>query len=351
MAAWNQSKIKTFRRCQKQFAFRYDTKPGQEMVRKVPRHALSLGSWMHELQRAHHRSWAGLDDDWEEVHEELTNRFSSSYFEEDRAELGDLPGDAERLFRAYLRFWGESEDSYKVATSPAGKPLVEVVVSTPLKAWGIEDPFKGRIDLGVEDLEYGGIWIWDHKWVKRIPGPDERMMSPQALLYVWALRRKGYDIRGFLFNYARKKAPTWPHTTKWGRLSVARKIDTDLYTWLLAMKDLHGKHWRKYARTYYYEKIQELKGREVLWFDRQRIPVEPDRIKEAVAEFIVSVRQVQRRPKHHVPRSYFYNCKFGCDYHDPCVAEANGMDIDGLIQRHYEFTKERYAKDEDLLAG
>jgi hypothetical protein len=351
VAAWNQSKIKTYRRCQKQFAFRYDTAPGKEMVRKVSSRPLTLGSWMHELQRAHHLRWAGdtkKRSNWEWVHEKLSNRYYAIEME-DREELGDLPNDAERLFRSYLRHWGEVEDQYRVATLHDGSPAVEFVVEVPLTRWGIRESFKGRLDLLVEDVEYGGLWIWDGKWVRRIPDPDERMMSPQALLYAWSLTRLDYDIRGFVYNYGRTKAPTMPPVLKRGTLSVAKKVDTDLATWLQAMKMAHGEKWRTYARTIYRQKIIDLKGRDKLWFRRERIPLEEDRIKRALAEFIVSVRQAQRRPRKNVPRSYFYNCKFSCDYHDICVAQFNGMDIEPYIKRHYQITEERYATDEDLL--
>ena len=351
--ALNQSKVKSFRRCQKQFSFRYDAAPGKELVRKVPKLALSRGSWMHELQEAHHRKWAGLKGkkaDWRSVHERNTQKFNS-YFEEDRAELGNLPDECLRLFRSYLRFWGTAEDEYNVATLHDGSPAIEFVVEVPLDRWGIKDPFKGRIDLLVEDLRYDGLWIWDSKWVRSIPNTDERMMSPQALLYAWALKKLGYDIRGFVYNYGRTKAPTVPRVLKRpaGTLSTAKRMDTDIYTYVRAIKELHGDNWKHYAKTVYKTKIKELRGREGLWFRRERMPVENSRIKRALAEFIVSSKDIERRSKKHPPRSYFYNCSHYCDYHQLCVTEFQGLDITPLIKSFYEYVPERYHEEEDLL--
>lgn len=356
--AYSQSKVKSWRRCQKQFALRHDYAPdGFELVRRVPKLALTRGSWMHSLQEAHHREWAGLkgkNADWEKVQKANEAKFNA-YFDEDKAELGDLPGETRRLFESYLRHWRTNdEDRYKVALLHDGSPAIEFAVESSLSRWGIGDPFKGRLDLLVEDLEYGGLWIWDSKWVRTIPDIDDRMMSPQALLYSWALIRDDYDIRGFLYNYGRTKAPTIPRVLKRpaGQLSMAAKMDTDYYTYLSAIRDAHGKQWKHYARTVYRDKLISLKHRDKLWFRRERVPIERPRIKQALAEFIVSVRQIEKRGSpQQAPRSYFYNCSHFCDYHDLCVSEFRGLNIKPLIKAKYELVPERYTEEESLLVA
>jgi hypothetical protein len=62
-----------------------------------------------------------------DVHEGLTHSFNL-LFEEEREELGDLPGECERLFKAYLRFWSEDQDTYSVAELPDGTPAIEFMV-------------------------------------------------------------------------------------------------------------------------------------------------------------------------------------------------------------------------------
>ena len=352
--AFNQSRVKMFRRCQKQYSYRYDMAailgldPTKEMVPKKKKKPLYRGTWMHALLEAHRRTWAGVEGPgWEMVHEELSDQFDQ-LFEEEKEELGDLPNECYRLFRGYLRFWGETEEQYSVAEID-GKPAIELVVEVPLTKWGIEDPFKGRIDCVVEDQEYGGLWIWDEKWVKSVPSADERMMSPQNVMYVWALRKKGLDLRGFVYNYGRTKPPAIPRTLKAGTLSMAQRMDTDYYTYLQAIKDLHGKMWKEYAKRVYRDKLLTLKGREALWYRRERIPVEPHKIREGLAEFLTTVKDIERRSLKHPPRSYFYSCKFGCEYHDLCCAEFAGLDIEPLIKSDFTFDDERYAETPDLL--
>jgi hypothetical protein len=319
------------------------------MVPKRPRLPLRRGTWLHALQEAHHKTWAGIEgESWEDVHERLVDEFDG-YFDEEKSELGDLPDEAYRLWQGYLRFWGKTEEQYTVAEID-GKPAVEVIVEVPLTKWSIKDPFKGRIDLVVEDAEYGGLWIWDHKWVSRVPEADERMMSPQNVMYIWALRKLGYDLRGFVYNYGRTKPPVVPRLLKAGTLSLAQRMDTDYYTYLSAIKATHGKMWKQYAKTVYRDKLLSVKGREKLWYRRERIPVEPVKIREGLAEFLTTVRDIQDRSLKYPPRSYFYTCKFGCDYHDLCCAEFAGLDITPLIKADFTFEDERYsAPDPDLL--
>jgi hypothetical protein len=364
--ALNQSKVKLWRRCQKQFAFRYDypieflgLSGNLEMVPLKKKLPLYRGSWMHVLQEALHHQWAGVDTftitvgegkssiteevgDWEEVHEILTEQFNQLFVEE-QEDLGDLPTECERMFRRYLQFWRDDRDRYEVA-DVRGQPGIEITLEASLAKWGITEPFKGKLDLLVEDLEYGGLWIWDAKWVKTIPPPDERMMSPQSIMYVWALRYVyDLDVRGFVYNYGRTKAPTVPRLLKKGTLSVAQRMDTDYLTYLQAIKETHGDDWKRFV-PYYREKLDSLKGRDALWFRRERIPVEDERILAGLREFIISGKQIDKRERRlqYVPRSYFYNCRFGCDYHSLCAAEFQGLDIEPLIDADYQITGERY---------
>jgi PD-(D/E)XK nuclease superfamily len=370
---YNQSRIKQFRRCQKQYSFRYDypgfygKKGKMEMIPLKKRLPLYRGSWMHALQEAHHHSWADIPEfkmvfgegrnalefwvqGWEDVQETLTEQFNNQ-FDEEKEELGDLPAETKAMWREYLKFWKDDFDRYTVATLPDGEPAIEFIVECPLDKFGLKNAaFKGKIDLLVEDKEYDGLWIWDAKWVKSIPPPDERMMSPQACLYVWALRETyDLDVRGFVYNYGRTKAPAQPRVLLNGTLSVAAKMDTTYATYLTAVKKTHGEKWKNWV-PYYLPKLKALKGREALWFDRERIPVEDDRILLAIREYTATVRDIQRREKRreYVPRSYFYSCAYSCDYHSLCAAEFQGIEIEPMIKQYFDFTGERYEQ-EDLL--
>jgi PD-(D/E)XK nuclease superfamily len=361
MPGMNQSRIKMFRRCQKQYSFRYDYGPkyfdcdeSNEMVPKKKKVQLHRGTWLHALQQAHNLEWAKESGfkiknlvPWQEVHASFCAEYDQ-LFDEEKEEYGDLPFDCERLFKGYLRFWRKEADQYRVAALHDGSPAIEFIVEHRLPKIAREYPFKGRLDLMVEDVEYGGLWIRDAKWVKSIPDDDERMMSPQNCMYVWCTRKMDYDIRGFIYDYGRTKAPAIPRVLKNGTLSVAQRMDTDYYTYVRAIKELHGDMWKDYAKAYYIDKLRTLKDRDVLWYRRERIPVEDHKVKQALIEFVVSVRDIQRRSKH-APRSYFYNCRWGCEYHSLCTAEFAGLDIEPLVLADFTTDEERYGEVEDLL--
>lgn len=345
--AYNQSRIKLWRRCQKAYDFRYHTQPGKELVSKYPSLPLKRGSWLHALQEAWHREWAGVKGaDWQETHGLLTTQFDL-LFDEEKELYGDLPNDCRRLFNSYLRCWREEDAKrYRVATlKNGGGPAVEFVIEVPLDRYRIGDSFKARIDLLVEDIEYGGLWIWDAKWVRSLPSFSEGMMSPQKLLYVWALRKHGYPIHGFVYNFGRTKPPTIPRLLKrpYGMLSIASKMDTTYWTYLSALKEAHGTEWKRYARMEYYQPtLLRLKERGWTdWFVRQRQPADNDQIKRALGEFIVSCRDIEAR-RMPAPRTYDYRCKYSCSYHEPCVAQFTGLDISGLLKTNYTLEEERY---------
>lgn len=350
--AWNQSRIKLYRRCQKAYAFRYDTSgDSRELVPRVPKIQLKRGTWLHALQEAHHRQLAGEKNQIEAVIQQMAAEYDK-LFDEEKEEYRGLPEEVVRIFQTYLRCWQETDpDRYKVAKLKDGSPAVEFVIEVPLDRWRIEEPFKGRIDLMLEDLEYGGLWLRDAKWVKSIPPSDERMMSPQALMYAWAMRKLGYDIRGFIYDYGCTKSPTRPTLLRRssqygaaGTLTQKPSLSCDYWTYLETIKEVHPHDWKYYARHVYADKLRELKLKSPLWFRRERIPVEPSRIKTALGEYITTIRQIERRPMKVVPRTYDYRCKFGCDYHDLCVTEFNGMDIEPLIKAKFTYEEERYGE-------
>ena len=355
--AYNQSRVKMFRRCQRQYSFRYDMAsilgldPKQEMVPKIKKVQLERGTWMHKLLEAHNREWAGVKTKgWKKVHKKLTEAFDG-LFEEEKEVYGDLPNECERLFRNYLRAWREDIGRYTVARLHDGSPAIEFVVEASLDRWSIRDPFKGQIDLLVEDADLGGLWIWDHKNVKNIPTDDERMRSPQNCMYVWALRKQGYDIRGFVYNYLRTKPPTVPRVLRRntqygpaGTLSQAARMDTDYYTYVEAIKETHGENWQEWAKRVYRGKLIQLRERQWMWYRRIPIPVEDEKIKQALGEFLTTVKDIERRALKYPPRSYTYSCRWGCEYHDVCTASFAGLDISDMVKQDFTFDDERYAE-------
>lgn len=345
--AFNQSRVKLFLRCPKAYQFRYDyAPPGRELTPKHSSLPLKRGGWMHELQEAHWLGVAGVGKGWTDAHERLTAGFDR-LFDEEKEQYGNLPSETERMFKAYLRRWKHEDSIFRVAKLPNGKPAVEFVIEVPLDKYGLSAPFKGKIDLLVEDLEYGGLWIRDAKWVRSVPGPDERMMSPQNIIYVWGMRKSGYDVRGFIYDYGRTKPPSVPTLLKRGGVSTAAKIDTDVATYYAAMVKAHGKKGAKeLAKTAYREKLKQIKARESTWYVRERITVDGPRYLNGFREFIAAAKLIEKRNPKLAVRNYIYNCKWNCDYHEICVAEFQGLDISGMLKNQYTIEVERHGPED-----
>lgn len=344
---YNVSKVKTFVRCRQQYYLRYDLPrieldKRSELVANRPGKGLKKGTWMHALQAAYWLHKTGKGPSWEDVLEELTEEYDE-LFDEEKEYYGDLPTECEGLFRRYLRYYKDEDEQFQLYRMPNGKPAVEVIIEFPLDKWGIRGIYKGQIDLMVKDLEYGGVWVRDAKWVKTIPSADERMMSPQNIMYVSMLRSLGHDLRGFIYDYGRTKPPAIPYVLQSGMVTTRKNIDTDVLTYVRAIKKQHGKHWRSHARTVYKAKIQELKARETLWFDRQRMPIDGERVENGFNEFIEGCKAIVNRG---APiRSYLYNCKFNCDYHELCVARFQGLDTEHLLKSQFHIEPPRYDRE------
>lgn len=359
--AYNQSKIKSFRRCQKQYSFRYDYgEPGpdgekRELVPKYPSLPLKIGGWLHILQQSFHLKWAGdASADWTLDHDRLTHQFEGM-FDEEKDRYGDLPTNSWRLMTSYIRHVEKDMDRFTVAKLKNGEPAVEFLLDVPLSGLGFGTRFKGRVDLMVEDHELGGLWIWDAKWVRSVPGPDERTMSPQRLMYVWGARKMNYKVRGFAHCYMRKKVPTEPNVLKRsgqygtaGMLTTKHSLDSDIPTYLAAIKRQHGGQAKMLAQTYYADKLKELKARESTWFRRELNPTSQVELRQALGEFLTTCIHIENRSTgQFVPRTYTFGCQRYCDYHDPCIGEFTGADIKPLLKARYESVNERYSEEED----
>src|SRR4051812_32060336 len=101
------SKVKTFRRCERQYYYKYVKKlrPKRKAVQ------LERGTWIHEMLQAHYDG-----EGWKGVWQDLTLEFNN-LFEEEREDLGDLPGETKRIMRSYLRRWKSEDASWTVIDS------------------------------------------------------------------------------------------------------------------------------------------------------------------------------------------------------------------------------------------
>lgn len=317
------SMVKTYQRCHRQYAYKYDQRLEPKRGSALP---LKRGSWLHELLEAYYTT-----GDWRPRHKELTAEFNR-LFDEEKEMYGDLPAMCEAIMRSYQHHWREEDETWEIIAA-------EQTVFVPMG----KHELAFRFDLIIED-EFGR-WLVEHKSHKSIPRSDYRFLDMQTARYVWGLNKIGTygQITGILWNYLRAKQPSIPKLNKNGMLSKA-KCDTDLYTFVKAIRD-YGMDPRAYK-----QRIEGLKAHNT-FFERKRVPKPPQVAERLVREGLATANEISRG---YIPvRSIQRDCEYSCPYLDLCVVELYGGEADRV--RKAKFTVkpqgEEYWDEEEALQG
>jgi hypothetical protein len=303
-----QSMLKTFRRCPKQADYKYV----QRLKPRVLGRPLRVGKWMHYLQEAYYKG-----EDWREVHQRLSKDFHE-LFDEEKEELGDLPRDCYRMMKSYI--WHYANDPWKIVD-------VEVMLETTFPDGTI---YRLRADLLIEN-EFG-LWLVDHKWMKTFPDESFRMMDVQSALYIWAALKNKIPVQGFIWNYAKSKAPTVPTLIQSGaRISRWNTMDTDFPTAMTFLKkhpELSLEPYKPKLRRLKAERYQHGVISNSSFFQRRVFEKKPEVLKKMATEaFHTSKRMHEYFPTKNpdaVERVPGRSCRFDCSYTDLCQVELLG---------------------------
>lgn len=310
------SKANTWRRCPKKFFYKYEL----GLRPKKRTEALEKGSWIHELLQAHYEG-----ESWKAKHRELEVKFYK-LFEEEREELGDLPGECLRIMRSYIRRWKKEDQKYTFIDAELDEILT---LPNGLK-------FNFIIDLIVED-DLGGIWLWDHKTTKsNFLDQDYMLLDAQLARYFWAAEEMGYTpLRGVMFNEIRTKAPAIPEVLKSGGLSQRKNIDTDYYTYLREIRRL-GLDPGPYS-----DLLHRLKGNTARFFRRTTMPKDRGLTKRTMLDLTHTAQEILAARKHdRFPRSVNKTCTWDCEFKDVCITELFGADPTSLIKANFTSYKD-----------
>jgi hypothetical protein len=283
-----------------------------------------MGSVIHECIEAHHE--VGRYD-------HIVADFRIEYnklFNEEKAELGDLPTDVERIMARYVSFYANDGLQYVVRKRGRKTEL-------PVNFW--MDPytqFLGYLDAYPVDKQKRN-WLMDHKVPKRMPDEDSRYSDIQFAIYVWAAPQARLpEPDGIIWDYVKRNPPKIPEVLKDGSISK-RKIDSDYiaYMAMVRSRSLDPKDYEEFA--------QNLPGgSKFLGLDPffQRVPLpNPSRIlvRNIVDDFKTSVEEI--RAQHSIERAatdrnITRNCK-QCEYFSICSAETRGLDTEFLRKSEY----------------
>ena len=301
------SRIKTFRNCHYAHYLKYV----KSLVKKQKAGALIRGSAVHECLEAYNSGKS-----WRKPFEKFKKDFYETTFEEERVELGDLPGMVEELMENYTYYYEVvNPDNYEYLENELHFEL-EVAKGITL---------EGYIDSVVRD-ETGRIFTVEHKTYKKDPGRDFIIFNPQSAIYNWAIQEMGMQPAGTIWDIIKAKKPSVPTILKSGKLSEA-KLDSTPYSvekGLVALgfdpddyRDFIDKH---SFDTYF--------TRELIRYNRQ--------VTRGIMEDLVDTAKLIKSKSNTLKdKNLGKDCSW-CQYKEICQAEILGLDTDYIIKKEYE---------------
>jgi hypothetical protein len=326
------SMLKTMLRCPKQTQYKYAERLKKRYLSGKDK-ALQRGTWFHALLQEY---YAGRS--WRAMHAHFTAKFND-LMDEEQMELGDLPGELLALMKSYLWHYGADKSDPMHGWNVIG---TEVTFECP---WPDNpdgtDIYRCRVDALIEDEH--GLWIVDHKTHKSLPDMSFRLLDTASPLYIWCAREAGFNVRGFIWNYIRTKAPSKPELayagTKRERLSL-RSIDTDYPTMLRGLRDLgqDPKDHLPVLRSLHNQRWQYGEVQSSPFFRRDMLEKDDSVIARVVAAAMHTRDRMHEYPWNaldSVERVPDRMCPRFCSFHDLCSTELLGGD--GSTLRRQQF--------------
>lgn len=218
----------------------------------------------------------------------------------------------------------------------------------------ISDPdsrvvFAGRIDLLVEDLKYGGYYIWDHKTAAVLAANDDFLqLDDQIASYCWALLTElGIDVRGFIYQEIRKDYPRPPKELKrmfGGRMFSTAQTQSTIAEVFVPYVEHHDPI--AYENGSYDEYIDYLNSSGAPKF-HQRFVLRKDSTELDQVGKNISLESADMTTKglRIYPSVGKFTCS-SCAYRQPCIGMFRGEDVSFLLETTYNQTNRRYWMDQ-----
>lgn len=299
------TKLTTYRRCHKQYHYKYV----QKLRKRIKNFNLYLGSLFHECLEAHFKG-----EDWKAVIEKYKKEMQGKFKEEQVLALDGAIPMAEGLMQGYLKKY--ANESFSVVEVEK-----EFCVEIHPGVW-----LEGKIDLLAEEKKR--LWIVEHKTCKTFPDEAYRGSDIQTVIYAKVLQQLGMKPYAVLWDYARKKLPTVPTPLKKGGLSKAKNIDTtyDIY---LAEIEKNGLDVNDYSDI-----LSILKDRDSDFFKRIPQTLNPVLIDNVTRDVVSTAKQIEHLGMIATDANRGSHCSW-CDYRDLCETELLGDDSSYIRKRDF----------------
>jgi hypothetical protein len=324
-------------RCEQSYHYRYDEK----LKPRIKSKGLYMGDVLHRLLEAHR-----LKKDWKKVFNKFKKEEWNKLFEEEReryAEKDFTPAIVLDLMSHYVDHWASQDSLVEPLYIEKGFELMvklDEAIRVPIR---FKSDFISK--TGKE------IILWENKNKKKIPEPDERILSPQPHAYCYLLSKlpKPIIITKIIWDYIRTTPVPAPQILKDGSLSK-REINTDQRSYLRALKEakIHPKGDEVIGLENHLKTLPET-------LTLARVTNTPNlRVGESfVRDWIDRARRARgiKRPTRNWDRS----CSRMCDYQNLCMADLLGKpDRNTIIKKDFVISikpAEEEIEEEDPNAG
>lgn len=212
---------------------------------------------------------------------------------------------------------------------------------------GLPVVYAGRCDMLAVDGE-GHLWIFDWKSARVVSIDKEEFLEldDQVGTYVWALRKLGLDVRGFVYHEQRKGYPRVPERNKVCRLgrwySVNKNQETDYETYL---RTVSTEDEDAYKAGLYDEFLTYLREEGVVYFHRWQIHKSQYQCEQIELNVGYEALEIIDPKLRIYPSPGRFGCN-SCAFRQPCLEQNAGGDYQYALDTLYEVREHYYVRPE-----
>ena len=332
---------KSFKQCRRSYYFSNRSKLGLEP--NVPNKNLAFGNAIHRGLENYYLG--GSEIDATKAFEKRLNQFNLN--DDDQFDLQQLGRGMIKNFFAYAKLDKMEviavEKDFSIPIEVKDRPYLEktepefnIGENKVLLHKGIPVHCAGTVDLLVKNSK-DEYWVIDHKTTGKMTNNLNFLNTDEQITtYIWAMKKLGYNVKGFIYQELLKRVPSPIKPLKRKRLgrsySVSMSTPVILDQFIVALmnagEDLElYKDYLKYLsqnpnpffrRTFAYRNEHELTMFEHILFY------------EAI-EMLSSTTTL-------FPRPSYFGCNT-CMYSEPCVAMNRGHDWEFILDNQFSKRK------------
>lgn len=209
---------------------------------------------------------------------------------------------------------------------------------------GIPVVYGGRLDALFID-KYGNYWVVDWKTAAQMREDKEfLLLDDQIGSYVWALRKLGLNVAGFIYHEMFKGFPNLPKQNKTRREGRIFSVDkTQATTYKIYLQTVSREDTEAWSDGKYDDMLNYLQAEGRKFYDRRQIPKTEAEVNSIEYNIGLEALDMLDKQIRLYPSANRFGCGF-CAYREPCIAKNNKDDFEYTLDTVYT-RKEHYFKE------